>query len=381
LKKNIHIWIYDDNNKLLKLAKWKLRAQEVLAMLLKRQLTLRWMCGTAFLACCFFLAGPGLATAMVDLNTASPQELDTLKGIGPATAKKIIANRPYTSVDDLARAGLSTKEIETLKPLVTLSAVKKTAPGTVSEKPIKPVESGKLIDLNNASQQELETLPGIGKISAGKIIAGRPYASINDLTKAGIPEKNLDIIKPLVTINPPTKTAAAEVTQKQGKAAGPAKIIDLNTASQLELESLPGIGKFAAKKIIAARPYAAVDDLAKAGLTEKIIANLKPLATVSGVQSEAAAPATAPAGSPAPVAKKPETPAKAAAPEAKLAPGQTVNINTASKEMLETLPEIGPVKAQFIIDNRPYKKIEDIMKVKGIKEGTFGKIKDKITVN
>ena len=322
---------------------------------------------------------------MVDLNTASPQELDTLKGIGPATAKKIIANRPYTSVNDLARAGLSAKEIETLKPLVTLSAVKTTAPGTAPEKPVKPAESGKLIDLNNASQQELETLPGIGKISAGKIIARRPYASIDDLTKAGIPMKNLAAIKPLVTINLPTKTAAAEVLQKQGKAAGPAKIIDLNTASQPELESLPGIGKSTAKKIIAARPYASVDDLVKAGLNEKIIANLKPLVNVSAVQSKAAAPgtppATAPASSPAPVVKKPESPAKAAVPEAKLAPGQTVNINTASKEMLEALPEIGPVKAQAIIDNRPYKKIEDIMKVKGIKKGTFDKIKDKITVN
>ena len=58
---------------------------------------------------------------MVDLNTASAQELDTLKGVGPATAKKIIENRPYTSVNDLTKAGLSAKEIETLKPLVTVN--------------------------------------------------------------------------------------------------------------------------------------------------------------------------------------------------------------------------------------------------------------------
>jgi competence protein ComEA len=38
------------------------------------------------------------------------------------------------------------------------------------------------------------------------------------------------------------------------------------------------------------------------------------------------------------------------------------------------------LKAQAIIDGRPYQKIEDIMKVKGIKEGTFNKIKDYITV-
>ena len=58
-----------------------------------------------------------------------------------------------------------------------------------------------------------------------------------------------------------------------------------------------------------------------------------------------------------------------------------VNINTASKDLLDALPEIGPVKAQAIIDGRPYQKIEDVMKVKGIKQATFDKIKDKITVN
>jgi competence protein ComEA len=57
-----------------------------------------------------------------------------------------------------------------------------------------------------------------------------------------------------------------------------------------------------------------------------------------------------------------------------------VNINTASKQQLEKLPGIGPVKAQAIIDGRPYQAKEDIMKVKGIKQGTFDKIKDVITV-
>ncbi|MGC1402904.1 MAG: helix-hairpin-helix domain-containing protein, partial [Thermodesulfobacteriota bacterium] len=65
---------------------------------------------------------------------------------------------------------------------------------------------------------------------------------------------------------------------------------------------------------------------------------------------------------------------------AKLAPGQKININSATKEELDALPEIGPVKAQAIIAGRPYNKIEDIMKVKGIKEGTFNKIKDYLTV-
>src|SRR5450432_68259 len=62
-----------------------------------------------------------------------------------------------------------------------------------------------------------------------------------------------------------------------------------------------------------------------------------------------------------------------------------VNINTATKEELDALPEIGPVKAQAIVDyrakNGPFKTPEDIMKVSGIKEGTFGKIKGMISVS
>ncbi|HEV7412285.1 MAG TPA: helix-hairpin-helix domain-containing protein, partial [Casimicrobiaceae bacterium] len=62
-----------------------------------------------------------------------------------------------------------------------------------------------------------------------------------------------------------------------------------------------------------------------------------------------------------------------------------VNINTANLADLEALPEIGPVKAQAIIDyrnaNGPFKSPEDVMKVSGIKEGTYGKIKGLISVS
>ena len=95
----------------------------------------------------------------------------------------------------------------------------------------------------------------------------------------------------------------------------------------------------------------------------------------------AAAPApAAPTAQPAPAVKPGAAPSSGAPAAAKLAPGETVNINTATKEGLEKLPGIGPVKAQAIIDSRPFAKIDDIMKVKGIKEGEFGKIKDLITV-
>ena len=163
-------------------------------------------------------------------------------------------------------------------------------------------------------------------------------------------------------------------------AQGKKVLLDLNTAPQKELEALKGVGPATAKKIVAGRPYKSVDDLAKAGIPKGTIEGIRPLVTVGQAASQPPAKAvpSAPAGAipvPAPSAAR-----KEATQSAKVAVGKLVNINTASKEQLEALPEIGPVKAQAIIDGRPYRKVEDIMKVKGIKEGTYSKIKDFITV-
>jgi len=50
----------------------------------------------------------------------------------------------------------------------------------------------------------------------------------------------------------------------------------INSASQAELEELPGIGVSLAKKIIESRPYTNIDELiAKAGLTSKVLDQIK----------------------------------------------------------------------------------------------------------
>ena len=61
-----------------------------------------------------------------------------------------------------------------------------------------------------------------------------------------------------------------------------------------------------------------------------------------------------------------------------------ININTADAAQLCTLPGIGTSRAEAIIayrkQNGAFATVEEIMKVSGIKEGAFEKIKDRITV-
>jgi len=181
-----------------------------------------------------------------------------------------------------------------------------------------------------------------------------------------------------------TQAFAAKKADTQKSIAG---LVDINNATQKELEGIKGVGAATAKKIIAGRPYKSVDELSKAGLSAKAVDSIKPFVTVGSapaapVATAAKTSAAAKAATASPEvtksAQSAQTKAKSAA--TKLAPGTKININNADQSTIEKLPEIGPVKAKAIIDGRPYNSIEDIMKVKGIKGKTFDAIKDYIVV-
>ncbi|MEP6776693.1 MAG: ComEA family DNA-binding protein, partial [Chloroflexota bacterium] len=69
----------------------------------------------------------------------------------------------------------------------------------------------------------------------------------------------------------------------------------------------------------------------------------------------------------------------------KAPPASPININTATAEQLQTLPSIGPSTAARIIADReqngPFRSIEDLTRITGIKEGIMSKIRAYITVS
>lgn len=80
-----------------------------------------------FLLSLFMLFALSGVAAAVDLNTATKEELETVKGIGPAKADAIIEyrrlNGPFKSVDGLKEIkGFGDKSVDKLRSEVTVAA-------------------------------------------------------------------------------------------------------------------------------------------------------------------------------------------------------------------------------------------------------------------
>lgn len=80
-----------------------------------------------------------LASDKVEINTATIEQLDTLTGIGPAYAQRIVDGRPFSSVDDLIRVkGIGEKTLQKIKEQGLAYVAEEPAIGT-PDIPIAPI--------------------------------------------------------------------------------------------------------------------------------------------------------------------------------------------------------------------------------------------------
>ncbi len=68
--------------------------------------------------------------------------------------------------------------------------------------PAAPPAFGAKLDLNHATLEQIQRLPGVGVVWAPKLLAGRPYYTLGDIARDGIPFNVIDQMSPLITLEP-----------------------------------------------------------------------------------------------------------------------------------------------------------------------------------
>jgi len=138
---------------------------------------------------------PMLVALPIDVNQCESAALEAIPGVGTSTASAIIADREshglFYEVGDLRRVrGIGATAMEGILPFVTV--------GDVGPRP-----PPRPLDLNTASADSLERLPGIGPVTAARIIVDRDergaFRSPDDLQRVkGIGPKTVEKLKGLV---------------------------------------------------------------------------------------------------------------------------------------------------------------------------------------
>jgi competence protein ComEA len=181
-------------------------------------------------------AAPFAAGEKLDPNLASEIELDRLPGVGPASARAIVEAREtgggFARPEDLLRVrGIGAATLDRMLPYLEVpgggrrllaagagrspasrarggpsppSAAGGTPPSAGASAPSAP---GAPLDLNAATSEELQRLPGIGPALAGRVLEAREqgggFRRVDDLLEVrGIGPVTLERLRPLVTVRP-----------------------------------------------------------------------------------------------------------------------------------------------------------------------------------
>lgn len=151
----------------------------------------------------------------VDVNEAGRAELIQLPGIGNALAQRIEEHRqqrgPFRNLEEMRQVpGIGPTTLERLRPWVRVTEPA-PGPGSIpgpagSRRPLSKKEENlkEVIDINRATGEELQRLPGIGPKLSQRILderGKRPFRSVDELRRVpGIGPKILERLRPYVTV-------------------------------------------------------------------------------------------------------------------------------------------------------------------------------------
>jgi DNA uptake protein ComE-like DNA-binding protein len=180
----------------------------------------RWAAALAFVAC--LASSPaqsqvGKSATILDPNVATEAQLAAVPGLSPAVAKALVAARPFTDAVGFDRFLTAQKlDREQTKALAAHLFIH--------------------IDLDTATREEILLIPGMGPRMAHEFEEYRPY-------RGGLPQFRKEIGK---------YVDAQEVARLEQYVFVK---IDLNTASDEEILSIPGLGKRMLHEFKEYRPY------------------------------------------------------------------------------------------------------------------------------
>jgi len=175
------------------------------------------MCLVAWAASAATQAQAGRRGDVLDANTASEKQLLGLPGLTPAVVKTILDRRPFLTMTDLdaVLAPLSAEQRTALYRLVFVQ-----------------------INLNTASEAEIQLIPGLGPRMAHEFMEYRPYRALAQFRRE---------IRKYVDDK--------EVARLEQYVFVP---INLNTASDADILSIPGMGQRMLVEFKEYRPYKAM---------------------------------------------------------------------------------------------------------------------------
>ena len=148
----------------------------------------------------------------IDPNTAGEEDLDRLPGVGPAVAGRIVQMRqergPFTEPGDLLSVpGVGPATLARITPYLEWPTQPRLGRAAPTPRPAtnpaarRPVR----LDLNRASREELERLPGVGPVMAERILTLREsvgrFRELEELRSVrGIGSGTIERLRPLIII-------------------------------------------------------------------------------------------------------------------------------------------------------------------------------------